>query len=190
LDVLENGPARPNRTARVGAVLLATAVVAVAGAQWLSQPAHSTKASRPSAVPQIAGVAAAQFSSDWNDDIRDDKTFVLQFKIVNVTGAELTVQARPVPAASGIRGLTAFVLPAAAWSRPDLDLGATGASPLMVPRGGYAVYALAGVVTCFRYGPEAAGTALLILNEQLAGLSLPKIDDKPYPDYLTSTACT
>jgi hypothetical protein len=45
-------------------------------------------------------------------------------------------------------------------------------------------------VTCFRYGPDAAGTALLILNEQPVGLSLPKIDDKPYPDYLTSKACT
>jgi hypothetical protein len=112
------------------------------------------------------------------------QTFVLQFKIANNTDTELTAQARPVPAVFGISGLTAAVLPAAAWSRPDLDLSAAAASPLTVPRGGYAVYALAGAVTCFRYGPDPAGTAPLILNKQAADLPLPKVDDKPYPDYL------
>jgi len=44
-------------------------------------------------------------------------------------------------------------------------------------------------MTCFRYGPDLAGTAPLILNEQPADLPLPEVDDKPYPDYLSSRAC-
>ena len=190
VDVIEHGssaPRRPRRTAGITLLVLAVAGLAIWHTHHQDGDHHAITAPLASASPvQVL----AHFSSDTSQGFNNGD-YLLQFVLVNDNSRDVTALTLPLPTEAGITA-SATLLASNQFGLGD-PAGLTDTpTPMTLPRGGSALYALHGHVTCATEPPapeSPASPALVVMDGRTLRLPLPLLGNETWASYLQAMAC-